>query len=100
MPFQDLESRHLLHDYLHNPEKWFIANGRFANSVIMSVVFGTRSMLDDPHMINLFRTVELFLDNVQPGACIANSFPILARLPSFLQWWRPLGNRIYEETKR
>ena len=47
--FQDLESKHLLWDYLHNPNRWFSANGRFANSVIMSVVFG--SSLDQYCMV-------------------------------------------------
>jgi hypothetical protein len=30
--YQDLESKQLLWDYLHFPEKWFLHNGRFSNS--------------------------------------------------------------------
>jgi cytochrome P450 len=97
-PYQDLESKHLCWDYLHNPDRWFAANGRFANSVIMSVVFGTRSDLDNPDVVELFETLELFLENQQPGANIVDAFPVLANLPEILQWWRPKGQRIFEKT--
>jgi hypothetical protein len=95
MPFQDLESKQLCWDYLHNPDRWWSANGRYANSVIMSVVFGRRSILDDPDVAELFETLELFLENQQPGANIVDAFPVLTKLPNILQWWRPKGDRIY-----
>ena len=98
-PFQDLESKNLLYDYLHNPEKWYLANGRFANSVIMSVVFGTRSTLDDPEVVALFETIEMFLEEQQPGKNVVDGFPILATLPKVLQWWRPRGERIFNITR-
>lgn len=98
--FQDLESKHLLYDYLHHPDRWFSAHGRYANSVIMSVVFGIRSKLDDPEVLKLFETVEMFLEQQQPGVNIADSFPVLANLPKFLQWWRPKGERMFEYTRR
>jgi hypothetical protein len=98
-PFQDLESKHLLYDYLHSSDKWFLANGRYSNSVIMSVVFGIRSMLDDPEVVDLFETVEMFLEQQQPGANIVDGFPILAKLPKALQWWRPRGQNMFEITR-
>lgn len=98
-PFQDLESKNLLYDYLHNPGKWYLANGRFANSVIMSVVFGTRSTLDDPEVVALFETIEMFLEEQQPGKNVVDGFPILATLPKALQWWRPRGERIFNITR-
>lgn len=98
--FQDLESKHLLWDYLHNPDRWFSANGRFANSVIMSVVFGRRSLLDDPEVVELFETIEMFLENQQPGVNIVDGFPILDRLPKVLQWWRPRGEMVFQKTRR
>ncbi|KAM0091833.1 hypothetical protein ACP6JD_004824 [Aspergillus fumigatus] len=97
-PFQDLESRQLCWDYLHKPDRWFAANGRYANSVIMSVVFGRRSLLDDPDVAELFETIELFLAEQQPGVNLVNAFPVLANLPRFLQWWRPRGERIFQKT--
>ncbi|KAK3312725.1 cytochrome P450 [Apodospora peruviana] len=100
MPFQDLESKNLCWDYLETPDRWWSANGRYANSVIMSVVFGRRSSLDDPHVVELFETLELFLENQQPGVNLVDAFPVLAKLPKPLQWWRPRGNRIFEKTAR
>lgn len=99
-PFQDLESKHLLYDYLHKPEKWYVANGRFANSVIMSVVFGRRSDMDNPNMRELFETIDVFLEEQQPGVNIVDAFPVLTRLPKFMQWWRGRGERIFEMTRR
>ncbi|KAK3326931.1 cytochrome P450 [Cercophora scortea] len=99
MPFQDLESKNLCWDYLETPDRWWSANGRYANSVIMSVVFGRRSSLDDPHVVELFETLELFLENQQPGVNIVDAFPVLDKIiPKMLQWWRPRGNKIFEKT--
>ncbi|EXJ73906.1 uncharacterized protein A1O5_02200 [Cladophialophora psammophila CBS 110553] len=100
MPFEDLESKQLLWDYLEKPDRWWSANGRYANSVIMSVIFGRRSLLDDPDVVELFETLELFLENQQPGVNIVDAFPVLDRLPKRLQWWRPRGERIFEKTKK
>ena len=97
-PFQDLESKNLCWDYLQNPSRWWSANGRYANSVIMSVVFGRRSTLDDPDVVELFETLELFLENQQPGVNIVDGFPILDKLPKRLQWWRPRGEQIFHKT--
>lgn len=55
-------------------------------------------MLDDPDVIELFETLELFLENQQPGVNIVDAFPILDRLPKFLQWWRPRGKEIFDKT--
>ncbi|KXH60522.1 hypothetical protein CSAL01_12652 [Colletotrichum salicis] len=100
MPFQDLESKHLLWDYLEQPDRWWSANGRYVNSVIMSVVFGRRTVLDDPEVAELFETIELFLENQQPGANLVDGFPIFKKLPQFLQWWRPRGDAIFHKTYR
>ena len=99
MPFQDLESKHLLYDYLHTPKRWYDHNGRFANSVICSIIYGRRSDLDDPQTKELFETVELFLENQQPGKHLVETFQFLNRLPQFLHWWRPYGLRILEKTR-
>ncbi|KAL1896135.1 hypothetical protein Sste5346_004877 [Sporothrix stenoceras] len=99
LPFQELESRNLCWDYLEQPDRWWSANARYSNSVIMSVVFGRRSMLDDPDVVELLETMELFLENQQPGVNIVDAFLFLDKLPKFLQWWRPRGNRIFEQTR-
>jgi cytochrome P450 len=99
-PFQDLESKHLIYDYLHNPDKWYRANQRFANSVIMSVVFGKRMELNDPKIIELFETSNEIIAAMQPGASIADALPILENLPKALQWWRPRGERAFQKCLR
>lgn len=98
MAFQDLESKTLCWDYLQNPDRWWAANGRFANSVIVGVVFGRRSMLDDTDLVDLFETQDLFLENQQPGVNIVDAFPIFDKLPRVLQWWRPRGEKIFQKT--
>ncbi|CAK7237197.1 hypothetical protein SEUCBS140593_009877 [Sporothrix eucalyptigena] len=100
MPFQDLESKNLIWDYLEDPDKWWAANARYANSVIMSVVFGRRSALDDPDIVELFETIELFLANQQPGVNLVDGFPVLEKLPKQLQWWRSRGEDIFRKTAR
>lgn len=97
-PFQDIESKHLLHDYLHTPDKWYLPNQRFANSVIMSVVFGKRMDLEDPKIRDLFETSNALIANVRMGANIVDSLPILAKLPKCLQWWRGWGDAMYHKT--
>lgn len=66
----------------------------------MSVVFGRRSDLDDPEVTELFDTIELFLEEQQPGKNIVDGFPVFAKLPEALQWWRPRGLEIFEKTRR
>ncbi|KAF4620163.1 hypothetical protein G7Y89_g14658 [Cudoniella acicularis] len=99
-PFQDLESKHLLYDYLHNPDQWYVANQRYANSVIMSVVFGKRFELNHPDTRELLETSTEILQALQPGASLVDTLPILNKLPTFLQWWRPRGLRAQEKCKK
>lgn len=96
--FQELESTQLLHEYLRTPTRWFEANQRFANAVVMSVVFGRRAELDDPATKKLFESSGEFLENLQAGANLVDGFTGLARLPRFMQWWRPRGERAYRKT--
>ncbi|RDL31768.1 Cytochrome P450 [Venustampulla echinocandica] len=98
-PFQDLESKHLLYDYLHNPEQWYNANQRFANSVIMGVVFGKRFELGHPHTRELLETSTEILTALQPGASLVDALPVFEKLPTCLQWWRPRGQRAQERCK-
>jgi len=64
----------------------------------MSIVFGKRTRADDKYVRMMFETVEEFLSNFVPGMYLCDSFPILGKLPSFLQWWRPSGEAAYKKT--
>src|SRR5271155_5713689 len=74
-PFQDKESRQLLWDYLREPEKFYIHNGRYANSVIMSVVFGKEPSQLIQTSFNSSRRLTISLATQRR----ANGFLILCR---------------------
>ncbi|KAK4938229.1 hypothetical protein LTR10_021302 [Elasticomyces elasticus] len=97
-PFQDVESKHLLYDFLHHPELWYSATQRFANSVIMSVVFGKRMQLEDPKIKELFDTSNAIIEAIQPSANLVDSLTFLEKLPKPLQWWRPRGEAMFQKT--
>ena len=97
-PFQDLESKKLIYDLMRSPEKFYLHNRRYSNSVIMSVVFGRRTMTEDADVEALFRTIDLFIGNQIPGKWIVDGYPQLAKLPKWLQWWRPYGEQCFNET--
>jgi hypothetical protein len=35
---------------------------------------------------------------LQPGRNLVDGYPILASLPKWLQWWRPRGEKIYQQS--
>jgi hypothetical protein len=93
--FQELESKQLLWDYYTKPDLWYRANQRYANAVIMSVVYGKRLLLGDPNIPPLLEQFEAVISNLRPGASLVDMWPILAKLPKPLQWWRPAGERLF-----
>jgi cytochrome P450 len=98
--YQDLESKQLLWDYLKQPDLWFKANQRYANAVIMSVVFGRRFLIDDENLEPLLKQAEDMVNHLQPGSTLVDTFPVLSRLPPWMQWWRAKGLSMFEESKR
>jgi hypothetical protein len=64
----------------------------------MSVVFGRRTMTEDADVEALFKTIDMFLGNQVPGKWIVDGYPQLAKLPKWLQPWRPYGEECYKET--
>jgi len=77
---------------------FYVHNGRYANSVIMTIVFGKRTRADDPNVTQLFKAIDDFFVNTVPGQWLVDSFPQLARLPKWMQWWRPFGEDVYTRT--
>ena len=73
-------------------------HGSLLIEVIMSVVFGRRTMADDEDVEALFRTIDMFIGNQVPGKWIVDGYPQLAKLPKWLQWWRPYGEQCFNET--
>ncbi|KAL6401372.1 hypothetical protein AUP68_15241 [Ilyonectria robusta] len=101
LPYQDVESRALLHHYMNQPERWWEANARFSNSVIMSVTYGVRSDLGDPDLANLVRNAEQFVPYLFPGQCLIDIFPWLLKAPISASWqpWRWWGTRLQHATR-
>ena len=96
-PFQDVESRNLLWDFLQDPDMWFRATQRYANGVIMGVVFGTRMDMGDEDIKELFETSNELIAALQPGANLVDGWTWLENLPTTLQWWRRRGERLNRE---
>jgi cytochrome P450 len=89
VPYQELEAKQLVYDYLNNSENFHVCNQRFSNSVITSVVFGRRSGLHDPQLKEILDLVEILGQYLfHPLKNIPDVFPWLHNLPKPLQWWR------------
>jgi len=64
----------------------------------MTIVFGKRTRADDPNVKQLFAAIDDFFVNTVPGQWLVDSFPQLAGLPKWMQWWRPFGEDVYTRT--
>lgn len=96
-PFQELEVKQLLWDYLNTPERFYRHTQRYSNSVIMSVVFGRRAAEDDPGLLKMLHSVEVLTSYLfGPGKNLVDPLPWLAKLPKPLQWWRKPGEEYFQ----
>ncbi|KAF5518693.1 Cytochrome P450 monooxygenase patI [Colletotrichum aenigma] len=100
-PFQDLESKALLLNYLQRPDEWWKSHGAFSGSVIMSVVFGRRAGVDDANLSDSLAVSDEFVEYLMPGRAIVDHFPFLADITWFksLQPWRWYGDDLYKRTR-
>ncbi|KIX08808.1 uncharacterized protein Z518_03465 [Rhinocladiella mackenziei CBS 650.93] len=75
----------------------------FLNSsrVVMSVVFGRRSKLDDPELAELLGTAEEFVQYLIPGRALVDSMPFLTKIQWLKSWqpWRWYGDDLYRRTR-
>ncbi|KAH6972735.1 cytochrome P450 [Ilyonectria destructans] len=99
IPFEELEVRQLVWDYLHTPYQFYTANQRFSNSVIMSVIFGRRAQLGDEQLRKMLKLMAEFGELLfSPTKNICDLFTWLNYLPKPLQWWRPYGEDLLQRT--
>ncbi|KAH9484588.1 Cytochrome P450 monooxygenase 58 [Psilocybe cubensis] len=85
--FQSMESKILIHDLLlaSNSRQYSAFLRRFAISVVLRVSYGRRiQSLNDPIVVANTKIEEC----KTPGKYIVESWPILLKLPRFLQWFR------------
>ncbi|KAF9549833.1 cytochrome P450 [Agrocybe pediades] len=95
---QSLESKILLKDLFleRDPAKYSAHLRRFAISIVCFVGYGMRiESLDDPIVVSQQAADECFTRMSAPGKYIVESWPILLKLPKFMQWFRrePLAQR-------
>ncbi|KAI1613495.1 cytochrome p450 monooxygenase [Exophiala viscosa] len=86
VPYQDLENKFLLQGLLDHPDDLFNQIRRFSYSVSTQLIFGFRCpSFDDPMLERLFYTVEEWGRVSASGlAQVADLYPIIQKLPSFL----------------
>jgi hypothetical protein len=108
-PVMERESMQLVWDYYTKPKEWYLHNGRYSNryptiqkktdeSVILSVTFGLRKGQTDAALTELLAQSEAFVMELQPGRNLVDSYPALASLPKWMQWWRPRGEKVYRDS--
>ncbi|KAF2024430.1 cytochrome P450 [Setomelanomma holmii] len=89
VPYQELEARQLIYDYLKDSSNFHVCNQSFSDSVITSVVFGRRSGLHDKQLKGISDLVKIlgqYLFHLLKT--IPDVFPWLHNLPKPLQRWR------------
>ncbi|KAK5554819.1 hypothetical protein LTR46_007023 [Exophiala xenobiotica] len=97
-PVQDLESKQLMYDLVHDPEHFYDHNRRYSNSVIMTVAYGHRQKdWDSPLTQKIYTVVNNLQMFSTPGAFLVDTFPSLRHFP---QWmfgnWRKFGEKCFK----
>ncbi|KAI1103168.1 putative cytochrome P450 [Jackrogersella minutella] len=112
VPYQDLENKAMLVDFLENPDQFINHFRRYTNSLVTQMLFGFRTTsTKDPRFIQLFQGFEKFSHVMgSQTSTLLDIFPILRNLPdAFLPMRRyakelhrqeaTLNVGLYQETK-
>lgn len=92
--WQEQESTQMLAEYLFQPRRWYRHNYRYANSVVHRIALGERLVKSTKELSDLQDVVTYFVGSI--GSSVIDWFPDLARLPRFLQIWRPHWDHLAE----
>ncbi|KAJ5989524.1 hypothetical protein N7481_004734 [Penicillium waksmanii] len=86
LPYQILENRQMLFQFLKEPQDFLNHIRRYSNALTTTMVFGWRTpTYEDPKMMQLFDGFSEFAEINQTGtAAIIDFFPFLRQLPEFL----------------
>jgi hypothetical protein len=88
-PIQENESKRLAMDLVRSPEVFERHLERYAASVVMTVAYGKRvDDMNDPAVQMVLEMMQYMASLNVPGRFLAESFPILAKLPDFLAPWK------------
>ncbi len=96
-PVQDLESKQLMYDLLHDPANFYDHNRRYSASVIVTVAYGHRIPdWDAPLVKDIYKVVNNLQLFSTPGMFLVDSFPSLQHFP---QWmfgkWKKFGEKCF-----
>ncbi|KAK5128967.1 hypothetical protein LTR85_000300 [Meristemomyces frigidus] len=86
VPYQMLENKQMLHDFLQQPEGFLKHIRRYSNALTTTMVFGWRTpTYEDANMKQLFDGFSEFAEINQTGtAALIDFYPPLRKLPSFI----------------
>ncbi|QKX59639.1 uncharacterized protein TRUGW13939_06776 [Talaromyces rugulosus] len=85
--YQNEESLRLLASYSKDPAGWYRHHLHYSSAVIHRIAFGERPREFDENLQGVAKAQEIFLLNAPPYNLL-DSFPELAKLPKWLQFWR------------
>ncbi|KAG9231630.1 cytochrome P450 [Amylocarpus encephaloides] len=97
-PVQNLESKQLLFDLLHDPEHFYDHNRRYSASVIITITYGQRiSNWDNELARSVYKVVNNMQNYASPGAWMVDTFPSLQVFPEWMFGnWRTFGRKCHE----
>ena len=97
-PVQDLESKQLMFDMMHDPSNFYLHNRRYSASVVLSVTYGHRiADFDSPLAKSIYSVVNNMQQYATPGVWLVDTFPSLQYLPEWMvQNWRTFGKKCFE----
>ncbi|KAK3315761.1 cytochrome P450 [Apodospora peruviana] len=94
---QNNESKVVALDFLRTPAEYVKHLERYATSVVSIIAFGRRvASYNDPIITEVIALMQLAADLNVPGKSfpmLLETFPFLARFPTFMPWFKGLGIR-------
>ncbi|KAL6405169.1 cytochrome p450 [Ilyonectria robusta] len=103
-PSQEFEAKQLIFDIATNNQdqtSFYMHVRRYTTSVVLTSTYGRRVPIwDCDDVSEVYDVMKDFSDAAAPGAFVADLFPPLARIPVWLQWWRPRALRAYNKQKK
>ncbi|KAK4222755.1 putative cytochrome P450 E-class, group I [Podospora fimiseda] len=94
---QNNESKIIALDFLREPKEYVKHLERYATSVVSIIAFGRRvASYNDPIITEVIALMQLAADLNVPGKSfpmLLETFPILAKFPRFMPWFKGLGQR-------
>ncbi|KAG7289919.1 hypothetical protein NEMBOFW57_006296 [Staphylotrichum longicolle] len=90
--WQEEESTKMMAEYVFHPQRWYRHHYRYANSVIVRIALGEQPLKSTKELEEMQNAVTFFVGSI--GRSVVDWFPDLAKLPWFLQVWRPYWARL------